>query len=292
MKTRFISACFLVLALSCASTKPQSSRSFDLWDLSELGQEELLMANDLLSYGLEHEALYSLLDTLKPISSLGYSLSYPIAKDAVMKDGEKEVVAASNDSIRLILDEINQWNRITSALSNDEFTFLLIPFKQPWQGKRNMQLLVVRNMVFKRLMKRKASFFAQWGFTADADPATVLTAIEFESKNDRFRAYGYLFGYPEYAVDFFIQASTEEEETGEFIKRDFFHIPVATGQQGNFTYAIPKDHQPTSTDSVIYNKASQTLSKYKQLKNRCALDENSIDAIQLISQTLSVANKN
>lgn len=291
MKTRFIFACFFVLALSCASTIPQSGRSYELWDLSELGQEEIQMANDLLSYGLEHEALYSLLDTLKPISSLGYSLSYPIAKDAVMKDGEKEVVAASNDSIRLILNEINQWSRITSALSNDEFTFLLIPFKQPWQGKRNMQLLVVRNMVFKRLMKRKASFFAQWGFTADADPATVLTAIEFESKNDRFRAYGYLFGYPEYAVDFFIEASTEEEETGEFVKRDFFHIPVATGKQGYFTYAIPKDHQPISTDSVIYNKASQTLSKYKQLKNRYALDENSIDAIQLISQTLSGANK-
>ena len=81
--------------------------------------------------------------------------------------------------------------------------------------------------------------FGQWGFTANANSATVLSVVEYENKNDRYRAYGYLFGYPEHAVDFFVEASITEEETGEFVKRNFFTIPVEAGNSGDFTYAVP-----------------------------------------------------
>lgn len=241
------------------------------------------MANELLSYGLEHEALYTLLDTLKPISSLGYSLSFPLAKDSLMKDGDKSVVQMGIDSIDRVMNELEQWNNIASALSNEHLTFLLIPYKQPWNGSRNLQLLVVRNHVFSTLLKRKAEFFGQWGFTCNSDPATVLTTIEFESQNDRYRAYGYLFGYPEHAVDFFVEASISEEETGEFVTRNFFSMPVAVGKSGYFTYAIPKEYTPNQLDSSIYYAASSTLEKYEIERANYSNLEGQLDAIRLIS---------
>lgn len=273
----------LVFTFSCASTRDLGQGVNDFWNLSSLTTEERKMANELLAYGLEHEALYTLLDTLKPISSLGYSLSYPLAKDSLMKDGDKAVVQIGTDSIDKALHEIEQWNNITSALSNEQLTFLLIPYKMPWNGDRNLQLLVVRNDIFSDLLSQKAEFFGQWGFTQNADPSTVLTAVEFESRNDRFRAYGYLFGYPEHAVDFFVEASISEEETGEFVTRNFFSMPVAVGKTGYFTYATPKGYEPDERDSSIYYAAESTLGKYIELKESYTEEKGKLNAIRLIS---------
>ncbi len=282
---KVVALAILILSISCASTKQVYQDNKNLWNISSLSKEEMKMANDILTYGLEHEALYTLLDTLKPISSLGFALSYEIAKDSTMKDGDKAIVDLSSDSTQLAFQELIRWNNVTKALSNDEFTFLLIPYKQPWKGKRNLQLLVVRNSVFSKKISQKAAFFGQWGFTANADPNTVLTTIEYESRNDRYRAYGYLFGYPEHAVDFFVTASISQEETGEFVKRNFFSMPVEAGNSGYFTYAIPQDYTPTRIDSVIYNKAKDRLSNFIELKPKYQKSNGGLDAIRLVQES-------
>ncbi len=256
------------VVFSCASV-PQRKAGLSLDSrIGELSEKERSMTNELLTYGLEHEALYTLLDSLKPMSSLGQALSFPLAKKEGMTDGHRQVVNIESDSIQLALKELDSWHRILKVLSTDELQFLMIPFRKPWDEKRHLQILVCRKDEFQKTLEKEAAFFAQWGFTAHADPATVLTTIEFESKNDRYRAYGYLFGYPEHAVDFFVKASITGEETGEFVTRDFFHMPVAAGEKGYFTYAVPKDYVPVRSDSVIYNRATATLKRYNQLKRR------------------------
>ena len=285
---KLVAIALILLGYSCASSKYGLQSPLSTWDLSTLTREEIEIANKLLSYGLEHEALYTLLDTLKPISSLGFSLSYSIAKDSTMNDGDKDVVDPLSDSTRLNFDELKTWNKITRALTTRELTFLLIPYKQPWNGKRNLQLLVVRNSVFSKLLKRQASFFGQWGFTANANSATVLSVVEYENKNDRYRAYGYLFGYPEHAVDFFVEASITEEETGEFVKRNFFTIPVEAGNSGDFTYAVPVNYIPTNTDSTLYQKAIDRLEFYQKLKSQYRSSNGKLKAIKLLEDHYKV----
>ena len=285
---KLVAIALILLGYSCASSKYGLQSPLSTWDLSTLTREEIEIANKLLSYGLEHEALYTLLDTLKPISSSGFSLSYPIAKDSTMNDGDKDVVDPLSDSTRLNFDELKTWNKITRALTTRELTFLLIPYKQPWNGKRNLQLLVVRNSVFSKLLKRRASFFGQWGFTANANSATVLSVVEYENKNDRYRAYGYLFGYPEHAVDFFVEASITEEETGEFVKRNFFTIPVEAGNSGDFTYAVPVNYIPTNTDSTLYQKAIDRLEFYQKLKSQYRSSNGKLKAIKLLEDHYKV----
>ena len=284
MKKEFLPTILLLVLVSCTATKNIGfSPKIKLWNLSHLSSKEIIMANELLTYGLEHEALYTLLGDLKPISSLGQPLSFSLAKTNEMKDGDEQVIDTQLDSIAIVLKTLESWNRILDALSNDQLEFVMVPFKQPWDGKRNLQILACRRDLLNQLFIDKAQFFGQWGFTKNSDISTVLTTIEFESRNDRYRGYGYFFGYPDYAVDFFVDASISQEQTGEFVKRDFFHLPVAVGTDGYFTYATPKGYMPNQLDSSIYYRATTALDYYESIKRKYVTSEDQMDALLLIS---------
>lgn len=272
----------LPAAQQAASALPGSLRPFPGYE--SLSDADRLKADSLVARALDHEALYSLMANLKPMSSIGTSLSFPLGKDSTHAEGEARVVATETDSLSRYLHELESWNRVLHALSFGPYRFLLIPFRQVWNGKRNLQMLVCRTDLLDSLLTAQASFFAQWGFVPGTDPAVVLTAIEFENKYDRFRAYGYLFGYPSHAVDFFVEASRSEAQTGEFVKRDFFSIPVHRKDTGYFTYAVPKEYQPTSTDETLRQKASATLASYRSLRPLYLNGQGGLEAIRLFRE--------
>ena len=225
---------------------------------------DIALADSVLAYALDHEALYSLADTLKPISSVKF-LRYTIAKDSTMKDGE--AIVTTKDSL---LKKIEEYQKVCKRLSKGDFEFVLLPFQRTDKAIRNLEIYVVRKSKLESLLKTYSSFFGQWGFTPSTKPAIILTAIEFETRLDRNRAYGYLFGYPSYAVDFFVQSTrTQEADTAKkLVPRDFFAIPVFASEKGHFTYAMPKGHQPTAIDSTLYNNAMLTLKRYKILREK------------------------
>ena len=242
----------LVAAVSCTSSRKMAG----------IPAADRALADSVLAFGLDHEAVYSLLDTLKPISSLKL-LWYPIAKDSTMAEGDVQVVKDL-----AVLDKIDQYQRLCRSLSRGDWQFVLIPFNMTSKQQRSMEIYVVRKARFAAVLREHAAFFGQWGFTAASDPAVVLTAIEFERQPDRYRAYGYLFGYPPYAVDFFVESTlkTEADPAKKLVPRDFFQVPVFAGKSGYFTYAMPKGHQPGAQDSTLYNKAVQTLERYKNMR--------------------------
>ncbi len=222
------------------------------------------LADSLLAYALDHEALYTLADTLKPMSSVKF-LRYAIAKDSSMQDGDAVVI--QNDSL---INLIDQFNTICKELSNDTWQFVMVPFQRTEKNMRNLEIYVIRKDAFANKIKQYQSFFGQWGFTPSTNPAVVLSVIEYETKWDRNRAYGYLFGYPAYAVDFFVEANKiqQADVNKKIIPRNFFAIPVFAGNQGYFTYAMPKAYQPNDIDSTIYNKAQSTLTKYQLMRSK------------------------
>ncbi|MEL7124358.1 MAG: hypothetical protein AAFO07_33290 [Bacteroidota bacterium] len=251
-----------------------------------------MIADSILGYALDHEALYSLLADLKPMSSIGFALSYPLGKDSLQFDGQHDVVNLNEESTQLSLDEVNSWDRILNALSFENYQFLLIPFRQVWKGNRNMQILICRTDLLDKLLEKKAPFFAQWGFVPGYDPAVVLTAVEFEERNDRYRAYGYLFGYPEHAVDFFVDASIEYQKTDEFVKRSFFNIPVFSDEKGYFTYALPEDFIPIAKDSMILKESALVLKEYQSIRPAYVNKEGKLEAIQLFRDWWKESIKN
>jgi hypothetical protein len=131
-----------------------------------------------------------------------------------------------------------------------------------------MEMYVIRKTVLAKKIQQYDSFYTSMGLSAGAHPATILSVTECSEKYNRWRSYGYLFGYPSYAVDFFVQAGATQDSTGKFVERQFFQIPVYASSRGHFTYAIPKGYQPHQSDSSLYLQAQNTLKQYQQMRAR------------------------
>lgn len=270
----------LLGSLACTSTYFVSKKQ-----LKQLSTTERAQADSLLRNALDHEALYTLLSELKPISSIGQTITYPIAKDSSNWDGQAEVTHLSQDGIRNMLGKISSWYKITQGLSSSKLQFLLLPYRRVGDGKRNFQILVCRRDLVDQTLQKHAAFFGQWGFVPGADIATLLTTIEFEDRHDRYRAYGYLFGYPDHAVDFFVEASRSEAQNQQFIPRDFFQIPVHSGARGYFTYALPKGKAPSQVDSILYRRATEVLAKYRRIRPRYVREGKGLEARRLLRKS-------
>jgi hypothetical protein len=108
------------------------------------------------------------------------------------------------------------------------------------------------------------AFFAPYGITPSAHPMEALMTIEHSQESPRWRGFGYLFGYPLYAVDFFVAASEEKQWTGKFVERDFYSVPTLVAAERQFVWAVPKGHQEGEEDRAIKSRAAQILAEYQK----------------------------
>lgn len=249
-------ACSIII---CITTFSCSSVSGLKRNYKHMLKEEKIIVDSLFAKALNHEALYTLLDTLKPISSVHF---YRLP-----------LLSTNKVQANIAYDSLVKLQRTINKLNTKEISFVLNPFEREDSIYKNFELYVVRNNKLQQIIHQYQSFYSSIGISLNAKPETVLAITEHETKYNRWRSYGYLFGYPEYAVDFFVLAGKQQDSTQQFVKRDFFAIPVFAGDRGYFTYAIPKNYQTSAVDSSIYKKATQTLEKYKQLRNRSLTNE-------------------
>ncbi len=275
MKYIFWWCCSAAIFFGCKTLDAPTRQAARCYDTSTLTPEENRLADSLLAVGLDNEALYTLFAPLKPISTVAqFSLNIP-SPDST---GKRDVISPNAPD----LARMRQFQRIANALQSERVMLLLIPFRRTEKGKRFFQLVAVDKPLLARYIARDQAFWGQWGFTAESNLATVLTVTEFEEKLERYRGYGYLFGYPEHAVTFFVEAARSQDSTGVFVKRDFFQIPVYSGKEGHFVYAVPKGYAPTESDSVIYRTAVDALERYKLIRTNYLNADGRLRAIDLL----------
>lgn len=248
----FYGFCALIFLITSCSPAVRNYKKLDT--------KHKKLADSLLLYALDHEALYTLLDTLKPMSSVKM-LRYPLAADSAHPAGS--IPPLRNPAY---LDTLAMYEKVCRVLSTPKNQWVMIPFKQPHKGYRNIQIYVVNYKSFEKKLAEHPAFFGQFGLSRLSQPGIVINHVENSDTYDRWRGYGFLFGYPGYAVDFFVQAGKEQKETGKFVERQFIHIPVYAANEGYFTYAVNKHHIPSVADSAIYKKAVQTLQQYKSFR--------------------------
>ena len=202
------------------------------------------LADSLLRDGLDHEALYSLLDSLKPMSSIG--------------DVSFTFLPSSDDSVALWHQAFQQLSTLHSSRQ-----FFLVPFQRADSASRSFAGYVVHSARWENIIRQYADFFRQQGIYPTTPPGQAVTVIDRLPRHARWRAYGYLFGYPAYAVDFFVSAGVQQDSTRVFVPRDFRHIPVFAADSGHFTYAVPKGYPLQPVDSTIAQHAAQVLRRYQ-----------------------------
>lgn len=267
--SNFLSLLFVFSTLACSTSQPLTQRN-------QNADFDHKLADSLLTLGFDQEALYTLLSNMKPMSSI-CNLSLPLArKDS---SGVDEAITISKNIG--YLQQLERYQKVLNALETADIGFIISPFKQDYEGKRIMQINVYRRSTVAKMVAERQAFFGQWGFVPSTEPEILINTIEYENKYERFRGYGYLFGYPKHAVDFFVEAAQSEARSKEFVKRDFFNIPVYIKRPGHFVYAVPKGYKPTETDSTIYRKAAVVLADYKKLRTQFMRPDSSLRALEM-----------
>ena len=142
---------------------------------------------------------------------------------------------------------------------------------------RSASLVVYHRAAVRALIRRQALFFGRLGVTESTDPQSVVAAVENAPRAERWRGYGYLFGYPDEAVDFFVRAGVAGDSTKQLVPRDFRRIetmhryPVAPdGPPVNptFVYAVPKGADETPGDRALRTAAAPRYRRYLEMRPR------------------------
>jgi hypothetical protein len=251
-----------------------------------LSAEQRSRADSILAAGLDNEALFTLLASagsgndplpLKPMSSLD-GRRLPVARPDSVPAGAWAGVSPDHPELQALEED----QAILRALQCGPLQVVMTPFRITREGIRNLQIVVVHTDRLDQDLRDRASFWGQWGFVPGVDPATLVTVVEFEEAGDRFRGYGYLFGYPDHAVDFFVEAAGHQARTGDFVERDFFQIPVHSRETGRFVYAVPKGHVPLPEDEAILAEAARTLARYRELRPAFTNADGTLRAVELL----------
>jgi hypothetical protein len=265
-----------MLVASCSTPRFAVKKAYQ-----KLSAEEKDMADTLIMKALNNEGLYTVLGRLKSMSSVT-DLRLSIAQ----KDTSFEGIANVTDLNSPDLIKLKKYQRVVNALNFGDLKFILSPLKINQNGQRYIQINLYRKSLVDSLINVNQSFYGQFGFVSGTQAEILINTTEYENKYDRFRSYGYLFGYPEHAVNFFVDASISNDKTGVFVKRNFFQIPVHSNIKGHFVYAIPLDSKPGPIDSAIYKRAEHSLNIYRSLRKEYMKSDSSFKAFALLNKLL------
>lgn len=266
----------LVFIAACSTPRFTAKKAY-----KNLSSEDKALADTLIMKALDNEGLYTVIGQLKSMSSVS-GLQLSIAqKDSSIKGAPKVSDINSSD-----LEKLKKYQRVVNALQFGDLKFIISPFRISQSGQRNIQINLYRKSLVDSLINANLSFYAQFGFVKGTQAEILINTTEYESKYDRFRSYGYLFGYPEHAVSFFVDAAISNDKTGVFVKRNFFQIPVHTNLKGHFVYALPLDSKPGPIDSALYKRADHSLKLYRRYRQKYMRPDSTVKAFSLLNKLI------
>jgi hypothetical protein len=206
------------------------------------------LSESLLLSALDNEALYTIVSDLKPMSGF-VEFRVPLST--------------------LDLSEIERTRQALRAWTCGDYFFADVRrFREPHGDRLYAEGAIWNRPALERLLAERAPFFARFGVTPSAHPLEVSLAVEYDETVGRYRGYGYLYGYPEYAVEYFAGAEITRERTEERVARDFYSIPTYTRPEGAYAWAVPKGHAENEADRKILEKARAVLDEYRWRRER------------------------
>lgn len=240
-----------LLALTLAHAGVPRGQCFPV---ESLNAEDRAIAEELLLEALDREALYTIIGGIKPMSSGFFQMQLPSSGFG----GEAQVTA---------LEQLERTSRAIRALRCGDLVFAeLQPFDSLTGNSRSIHGVFFHRDSFANMVRQRQGFWAFFGVSPETNPLVALLRTDSDPTPNRFRGFGYLFGYPDYAVDFFTDAAMQQRKTGVFVERDFIQIPTFARPTGAFVYAVPKGHEPNSEDKRLRKAAEPILEYYRYLR--------------------------
>ena len=257
----------LLVSGGCASTVTRTAdRDAPLTTAAEHDQ-----FRELLLKALDREALYTLVGGLKPLST-GF--------------WQGKIDVATPDTA-----EIARVRRVLAPLRSDTYYADVQAFATTHDGQRHVEAYIVHRAALAAIVEREAAFWSPLGITACTHPAEIVAIVDRLPRPDRWRAYGLLFGYPNYAIDFFVEANdsarTGGGEVGPGKDREFFHIPTASAAESQFTWAVPLGHIDRDEDRALRARAGAILAAYRQAAPRIAATHDPLREIRRLNKNVA-----
>ena len=220
----------------------------DFFPMEKLSTQSQKLSEDLLLAALDSEALYTIVGQLKPVSEGFWGTYFPIESGDLSE-------------IEKVREAVKPWS------TGGVFAADVLIFEKQQSGRRHASLYLAHAPTLQATISRNPKFFDRFGLTDDTPAHQVMMTIERStSPEERWRGFGIAFGYPEYAINFFVGAGLHQRETGEFIERDFRHIPTFRSKQGRFVYAVPKISPVRTEDTELLQRAKPVLNEYRRLR--------------------------
>ena len=179
----------LLAALVAAAASRPGVRRADCFPLETLGVDRARESEALLLRALDSEALYTLVGGLKPVSS-GFATFFPDS------DGRLDLAAIARTEA--LLSAWHCGGEIVAGVYKFE--------RADERGQFYADAIVGHAGATRSVRATHAAFFSPYQLAHNATPLDVVRAVEHDTPLRRWRGYGYLYGYPAYAVDFFVAA--------------------------------------------------------------------------------------
>ena len=208
-------------------------------------------AYELIRDAADSEGLFTLAGGLKPMSSGFWRGGF------MLGDPDLKEIRAVRDALHVL--RTGEWYADVQVFA-DEF-----------EGERFASAFIVHRASLAEMIGRYAEFWGPYGVTPDTHPAEIVAVVDRMEKADRWRGYGYLFGYPADAVDFFVDAGLAAEdgrEVGPGKDRRFVQITTFGSETGRFTYAVALDTPETDEDRALAAEAASILGAYTDRRGR------------------------
>jgi hypothetical protein len=242
-------ALVLILGGWCAYAQPVAREQ--CFPVELLPEGERAAAGDLFLKLLDSEALYTVAGGIKPMSA-GF---------VMFRTPSSAIEAEEVDKARRYLEYFRCGGELVATVHHFA---RLYPDEKTKQLQRYFDGVVFHRSGLRRALLAHREFFGPAGVTENTSPVEALMATEYLEGPPRLRGLGYLFGYPDYAVDFFVSAAKEQAFTGKFVERDFISMPTFARAERGMVYAVPKGHAEVEADKTLRTKLAAILDEYRR----------------------------
>jgi hypothetical protein len=237
--------CGFFFSLSLQSSYAVSLRE-ECFPFEELPPHLQVIAEKVLLKALDSEALYTFVGDLKPMSQ-GFI-------EFEVKPSDERV-----GNLSLILSKFHCGREIQGAL---------VVFDSKSANHAIASSFIGRPSLIEKKRLEFQTDVSSLPVDESFDLADFVSWIDQINGRARFKNFGMYFGYPKYAVDFFLEAQRKELENGETLERDFYSVPTFAADSSRFIWATPLPHQEQEVDREIRRVADQVLERYRLLRAR------------------------
>lgn len=275
------------LAAGCARNSPQSistgqptaGHADQCFNINGLTNAQQHLARTLLLRAMDSEALYTIAGPIKSTSSGFADLRLRVRPTVDTR----------------VVDSLAAYTTVLPALSCGNIGAELSVYGAALpEGPdtsvrvRYVSLTMVNRDALRRTIQQHAAFFSTLAIVPVSHPLSVLGAVEHAERSARWRGYGYLFGYPDVAVDFFVRSGEKGDSidalaraagrTGTYIEpRDFrfietFHktaeCQTCAPTRPTFIYAVAKGAALSAGDKALRASTAPIYAAYAKRRAR------------------------